>query len=408
VRVVLAQPKPGGAALKVILVCEKTAERAEVRKALSALSDPKLEIEETGIGTTAGSGAACDLAMVIFDGNEEGALAYLERQRQTKLDRRPALFALLCERSPELMRRVLRAGADEVLFLPLDVGDATRALLKLSEARRRLERASGGIVCSFVSMVGGVGVSTLSVNLALALRRIFDKRVAVVDLDLQTGALAPMLNLEPDHTIMALMGSGRRLDSIQLEAALTRHDSGLYLLAAPKKIEECELVSEAVIATVLDVMRQLFDFVAVDCGGYINESVVAAWENSDRLFYLLDQSIGAAHRAWRFMELFKRLGISSLAPEFVLSRYRSSHPISEEQLAHTLGQPFSARIVRDDRLLERLQLNGKDLWQEAPGAPLTKNIEELARRIAPGPQAGESQARAGLVGRLLAAVAARG
>ena len=114
------------------------------------------------------------------------------------------LFALVQERSPVLMRRILRAGADELLFLPLDIGDATRALLKISETRRKAERQTGGVVVSLVSTVGGVGVTSLAANLGLALRYALNKRVAVVDLDLQTGGLAVFLNLEPERTIMQL------------------------------------------------------------------------------------------------------------------------------------------------------------------------------------------------------------
>ena len=124
------------------------------------------------------------------------------------------------------MKRVIRAGADELLFLPLDPGDLTRALLKVSESRVRAARHDGGMVISLASIVGGVGVSSIAVNLALALRYKLDKRVALLDLDLQTGALAVLLNLEPEFTIMPLCRLEKKLDSIQLEAALTKHPSG--------------------------------------------------------------------------------------------------------------------------------------------------------------------------------------
>ncbi len=84
------------------------------------------------------------------------------------------------------------------------------------------------------------------------------------------------------------------------------------------------------IGEVLELMRQLFDFVIVDCGGYIDENAVAAWERSDHLFYLLDQSIAAARCAWRFVDLFGRLGLSGVEPNFILSRFQPHHPISED------------------------------------------------------------------------------
>jgi pilus assembly protein CpaE len=390
-------------ALRILLVGEAEDHRQEVKTALAALGDPPLEIVEATPSTAnpTNGGPPADVAMVLFNGgSEEVALNYL--QSQSENDPRPVLFALVQERSPVLMRRILRAGADELLFLPLDQGDATRALLKISETRRKAERQTGGIIISIVSTVGGLGVTSLTANLALALRYALSKRVGVLDLDLQTGSLAVCLNLEPERTIMQLCESERKLDSIQLEAALTKHPSGIYLLAAPKRIEDSELVSDKTVGAAIEMMRQLFDFVIVDCGGFIDENAVAAWERSDFLFYLLDQSIAAARCAWRFVDLFGRLGLSGVEPSFILARYQPHHPISEEQITHTLGRPIYAKIPRDEKVLERVQLRAQDLWQVAPGSPLARSIEDLGRRLATGGDMAGDQG-SGLVSRLLSA-----
>ena len=393
-------------ALTVLLVGEAEDRRAEVRTALDALGDPPLEIIEAvpGASSPTNGGPPPDVTMVLFNGgNEEASLNYL--QQQSEGSPRPILFALVHERSPVLMRRILRAGADELLFLPMEPGDATRALLKISETRRRAERQAGGVIIALVSTVGGVGVTSLTANLGLALRYTLNKRVAVVDLDLQTGGLAVFLNLEPERTIMQLCESERKLDSIQLESALTKHPSGIYLLAAPKRIEDSELVSDKNIGPILELMRQLFDYIIVDCGGYIDENAVAVWERSDQVFYLLDQSIAAARCAWRFLDLFGRLGLSGVEPSFILSRYQPHHPISEEQITHTLGRPIYAKVPRDEKLLERIQLRAQDLWQVGPGSPLARSIEELAKRLAAGEVVIESSG--GLVSRLLSAFGGR-
>lgn len=394
-------------ALRVLLIGEDEERRAEVTSALEALGgDPPLEIyaASPAAGSESSNGTApADVTMVVFNGNEEASLNYL--QKEAERSPRPALFALVRERSPGLMRQILRAGADELLFLPLDPGEAMRALLKVSESHRREELEHGGIVCSVVSTVGGVGVTSLAANLALALRYTLSKRVGLVDLDLQSGGLAVALNLEPERTIMALTEQDKKLDSIQLEAALTKHSSGIYLLAAPKRIEDSELVSDVTLGAALDLMKRLFDFIVVDCGGYINENVVAVWERSDHLFYVLEQSIAAARSCWRFIELFARLGLSGVQPHFVLSRYVPHHPISEEQITNTLGRPIFAKIPRDEKALERVQLRAQDLWQCAPNSALTKAYEDLARRLAAGDEA--SAGDRGLMSRLLGKFGAR-
>jgi pilus assembly protein CpaE len=392
-------------ALCVLLVGEADEDRTEVRVALASLDDPPLVILEISPGDDASNcGPPPDVVMVLVSTNEEESLKVL--QAQSEASPRPVLFALVHERSAVLMRRILRAGADELLFLPLDDGDVTRALLKISETRRRAERQSGGVIVSMVSTVGGVGVTSLAGNLALALRSNFNKRVAAVDLDLQTGGMAVFLNLEVEHTILQLCEGDRRLDSVRLESVLTKHPSGIYLLPAPKRIEDSELVSDKTIGAVLELMRQLFDFVVVDCGGYIDEKTVAAWERSDHLFYLLDQSIGAARSAWRFVELFGRLGLSGVDPNFILSKVVESHPISEEQITRTLGQPIYAKIPYDKKVLDRMQLRAQDLWQAGSGSPLAPAVEELAQRLAVVEGAVMEQS-GGLVSRFLSALGAR-
>ena len=367
--------------LRIELVGHASELRDAVKQALARISEPRLQLVESDHEGSVNSdtSAPIDVSIVLFNGDEDKALAYL--QDHSSQTPRPALFGLLKERSPALMKRVIRAGADELLFLPLDPGDLTRALLKVSENRVRTGRHDGGTVISLASIVGGVGVSSIAANLALALRYKLDKGVVLLDLDLQTGALSVLLNLEPEFTIMPLCRLEKKLDSIQLEAALTKHSSGLYLLAAPKRIEEGELVSDSTVGAVIDFMRDMFDFVIVDCGHHLDEKFVAACERSNSLIYVLNQTVTSVRSAWRFIDLFERLSLA-VEPHFALNRFQPHHSITQKQLENTLGQPMYVNILRDDKSLELAELSGKDLWQVAGASPLVKTFEALACRLA--------------------------
>lgn len=410
------KPRPR---IHVRLLGPEDDQRAQVRAVLDAVSDPKLDITEKVIpqhadDKTNGNGQpnqprderAPDVVIVMLNQTEEAPFTCL-RQHADSLPR-PAVFAVLPERSPTLMHDAIRAGADELLFAPVESGDAMRALIKVAEARQRTERSSGGLVCSVTSLTGGVGVTSLSVNLALALRYALDRRVALVDLDLQAGMAAVALNVEPEGSLMTLVGPERNpADSIQLEAALTKHDSGLYLLAAGKRVEDTEMVTDSAVQHILETMRQMFDFVIVDCGNYVHEQSVAVWENTDRLLYALDQSIGGARCAWRFINLFQRLKLSGPKLQLVLSRYMLNHPVSAEQLAQTLVRPFFATVPSDDKTMERVEMSGQDLWHVAPNAPLTKSYESLAAKLAEKPGEAHVERSAGVVSRLVSAIVSR-
>lgn len=370
--------------MKVMLVGEPGDPRTQLKTVLAALIEPELEIVEAEASSAANlaenATAPPDATLVMINGNEELALTFL--QSQAARAPRPHLLAVLTARSAGLMKRALRAGADEILFLPLDPGEATRALLKLSEARWRTERREGGVIVSMMSMVGGVGVTSLAANLGLALRSL-NQRVALLDLDLQTGGLAVFLNLEPEVTIMPLVRLDRKLDSMQLESALTKHSSGVYLLSAPKRIEEGEVVSDITVGAVLDLMRQLFDYVIVDCGDHVDENSVAAWERSEHLFYVINQSIAAARCAWRFVDLFERLGLTRLEPRFVLNRYNPSHPLTEKAIEATLAKSIFAKIPTDDRTFEAIEMKAQDLFEVAASSPVARAVLELAAQIMP-------------------------
>lgn len=389
--------------LKVVVVGEDGQQRTEIRSALAELGELELEVAEAGTQLAGTLNGGTEVAMVVVEGSEDASLDFIQTQAQCSP--RPALFALLAERSSNLMRRALRAGADEVLFLPMDHGDATRALLKISEARRRMERPGRGQICTLVSVTGGVGVTTLACSLALGLRYQCHKQAAIVDLDFQSSDLSVLLNLETEHTIVDIADSTKKLDSIRLESALTKHASGLYLLAAPKRIEDGETVSADQVGAALDLMRQLFDFVVVDCGRNINEITAAVWERSDHLYYVLNQTIGAVRCAWRFLDLFGRLGINGVEPGFLLNCYNSRLTVSEDQIYHTLARPIYARMPRDDKALEQAQADAQDLWKVAPNSPLTKSIEDLVRKLGGVPEKTDAR-RSGLFSRLFSSAAA--
>lgn len=379
-------------------------ERAKVRAVIAKISDPMLEITESALSPMAESTPQGDLAMVVFSLEEAAPLGYL--QAYAGRHPRPMLIALLHDRSPALMRRALHAGADELMFLPLEENEMKRMLMKISERQGNDERQKAGVIYSLASLSGGVGVTSLSANLTLALSYALDKSVAAVDLDLQKGGLSLALQLESEHTIAALPEFAQTLDSIRLEGALTKHPAGIYLLAAPQRIEEAERILDTTVSAVLNLMRQLFDFVVVDCGQRVDENAVAAWEHSDEIIYVIDQSLAAAHSAGRFADLFRRLGLSGVELHYLLNKADAQSAISETRLAEAVGDDFYAKIPRDDKLLERAQLRKQNVWQAGANSAYTRAMEELARRLSSRREP-VAASDGSLLGRFLGAIGAR-
>ena len=394
-------------ALSVLLVGREEGPMAQAREVLRALAEPRLVLAQAPLGGDEALSARADVAMVIFGEHEEEGLSYL--LAESERERRPVLFALLQGQSEALMRRVLRAGADEVLFAPLAQGDLMRPLLKVSEALRRSERRAGGKVISLASLGGGAGVTALSANLGLALQAAGGVRVVLLDLDLQEGGLGDLLGTDPKRGILALARLDRKPDSISVEASLTKHRSGLYVLGAPARIEDSEEVSDVLVGSLIDLMRQLFDYIVIDCGDHVDENSVAAWERSQEVLYLLEQSVAATHRAVRFLELFGRLGINGVEPRLVLNRYQPGHPITEAQIVSTLKRPIYARLPRDERVMEKAAATARMPLELAPNSGLVRACAELANRLSASGEIGagdESKPSLGFVARLLGSLGA--
>jgi pilus assembly protein CpaE len=391
-----------------VLLVGQPAQTGPAVALLSSLHEMPLTVGEVVPAEFESQKKIADVVMVFFGPDEDSPLKLV--QKEAGCAPRPAVFALLHEQSPTLTRRVLRAGADEVLFLPLVPVEAIRPLLKVSETLRRRRQISGAKVVSFNSLGGGVGVSTLCSNLGFVLLEGGDARVVLVDLDLQEGGLGSLFEASSERGILALAQVGRKPDSLSLEAALTRHESGLYVLGAPARIEDSDQINEAMVGNLLELMRGLFDYILVDCGGHIDGKSLAVWERSQEVLYVIDQSIAAVNRAARFLALFRRLGIEELEPRIVLNRYQRGHAISDAQIETSLGSSVYGFIPRDDRTMEKAVAMGRIAAQIAPGCAMVRACEQLARRLSvgdgfdSGPQTSPGWGR---VGRLFASLSAR-
>jgi Flp pilus assembly CpaE family ATPase len=200
---------------------------------------------------------------------------------------------------------------------------------------------------------------------------------------------------------------GRQINSIELGSALTPHSSGIQLLAAADLTDASESISETTLSGIFDVMRQLFDYVIIDCGGRIDARVVQTWDRSDQLLYVLDQSINGIRCAWRFQQLCDQVKFAAAKPRFVINRFDPTHPASNQQISNALGAEIFARIPADARAMQRREARGRDLWHTSPGSPLVTAYEEIADAIISGKTSANYHTPVAVIPRLLAAIGAR-
>jgi pilus assembly protein CpaE len=387
--------------IKIRLSGGEPDQRDSLQTMLRQVSPTSLTLLEDSSATGEGAAGVDAIAIVVGD---EPATAIDQIKRATAGVAPPRVLAFRHEWPLPLMRQLLQAGAAELLQMPPDEHELDFALMKLREARRRESRNGAGRIYSVAGLAGGAGLTTVAANLALAFRHTLKQRVALIDLDLQRGGVNVCLHLDPNETIVALTSEVGRLDSIRLEAALTKHPAVVYVLAAPRRIEEADLVTDDVLGAVLELMRQLFDVVVIDCGRRVSEVAVSAWRRSTQLLYVTDQHLWSARRVQRFTAALASFGLNDATLRLVLNRFLHSNGTGREAIMQAAKLPVFATIPRDDRLADLLELHNEDLWRLAPSSRLAAAFEDLARRLEV-PDARPEASR--LIERLWAAVGAR-
>ncbi len=290
-----------------------------------------------------------------------------------------AILAASAHADVELMRAAMQAGACDLLELPLSHEELNKALLRLTQAAARVPAQTvAGQVITVYGVRGGLGTTSLAVNLAFKLAGVTGAETAIVDLDLQRGDVAAFVNVAPAHSIAALATAPGEVDEIFLATAITRHPSGVSVLAAPDTIEEAELVTDREVEVALRLLRNRHAFTVVDTPRAITSAVVGALEESDRILVVSDLSVPSVRAARRMFELLGRLGSTLERSELVVTESVPG-PVERKRAVQVIGKEPFAVIPRDDSassaMNDGVPLNGRP-------TRLGLTLDALANRLA--------------------------
>jgi len=308
-----------------------------------------------------------------------------------------AVFVAAADSNVATMRKAMETGASDFLTLPLNPIDLSRVLIRSSQesATKAASRATSGEVVTIYGCRGGLGCTTLAVNLAVHLRNANQGEVTLLDLDLQRGDVAAFLNLMPSQSIAALAGA-REIDEIFLHSAMTRHGSGLFVLAAPDKVEEAESVGHGEATSALRLLRSQYRFTVVDTPRTITPAVVAAFEQSDHLLLVTDLTVPGVRAARRTMDLLGKLEIPMQAVQLVVTQ-ATPGALDLADAARTIGKDPYLVVPNDQAAANQAMNTGAPL--NGKQTALSEAIAELAGKITGG-DAAKARRRGGLFRRI--------
>ena len=315
-----------------------------------------------------------DVIFIDLDGDAEFALELVEN---ICVNGSSTVMVYSQTADPDLLLRSMRAGAREFLTLPFTAGAVSEALVRAA-ARRPLRVAKKiGKLLVFMGSKGGVGVTSVACNFAVALAQEPGQKTLLIDLDLPLGDAALNLGIIPEYSTVNALEACDRLDASFLSKLLVRHSSGLFVLAAPGKFPQFQPSNEA-IDKLLSVARQEFDNVVVDVGSRLNLPETALFKAASTIYLVTQAGIPELRNSNRLINQYFTAGGPKL--EVVLNRYESrTLGVAEEHITKALTRPAQWKVPNDHALMRKMQINATPL--ALGDSPVARLIKQMAHSV---------------------------
>ncbi|MBS43207.1 MAG: chromosome partitioning protein [Nocardioides sp.] len=296
-----------------------------------------------------------------------------------------------------LLTRAMQSGVRDVVQAddPDAVAGAIRRAHQLFTALRGPSGArSLGRVVTVFSPKGGVGKTTMAVNLALALTDRGARKVCLVDLDLAFGDVAITMQLFPTHSIEQAVGSEDSLDMPMLDGLLTRHQDSLMVLAAPPHPDVRERISPVLIARILRTLKEEFDFVVVDTAPNFDDQVLTALDETDECVIVATLDVPTLKNVKVALETLEMLNIASGHRHLLLNRADEAVGIGADKVQAILGMEVTAKVASSVDVAAATN-SGNPIVADQPGHPSSQAVMALASALTGQPVAPEGSGDSG-------------
>ena len=387
----------------------------ETRDHLSKLLGFESDIEV--VGAAASGREALELAgsltpdIVLMDINMPDMDGIAATERLASEVPTAAVVMMSVQGEADYLRRSMLAGAREFLVKPFSSDELTSSIRQVytrereklsrivvqpvaaaaASAGRAVQPSGGGDdeyrepgrVIAVFGPKGGVGRTTLAVNLAVAAATELGQRTCLVDGSFQFGDVGVLLNLNPKNKSIAdlipEMESGAELES--LDTFLINHSAGIHVLLAPPSPEMAELITPAGAKHMVEALRQSYDLVIVDCMSSFNDTTLSILDLADTVLTMLSLEITSIKNIRLFLEVAEQLGYGSDKVRLVLNRADSSLGIRVADVEHSIGRRVDHTIVSDGRSVVYALNRGVPFFLSNREAQVSQDVLRLAQAV---------------------------
>jgi len=323
-----------------------------------------------------------DIGVIAIDSNPEKGLNLLEQVRDIAPD--CALLVISSSSDGQIILRAMRGGAKEFLTQPVKVEDLISALDRISAAKFGTGDGRGRTchVIAVCGATGGVGSTSLAVNLGCILAREERNSVVLVDLDMALGDADVCLDSIPDYTLVDVAQNIARLDFALLKRSLTKHASGLYLLPRPVQLQDTSHVTPDDLTRVLGLLKASFTHMVLDLSKSYAALDLVALKSAKDVLLVTQLDLPCLRNVVRLMLSFGEDDGLKEKIKIVVNRVGlESGAISLKKAQETMGREIFWQLPNDYKTMVEVRNNGVPLIEQAPRAGITQALLALAENL---------------------------
>lgn len=325
-----------------------------------------------------------DVAIIDIDSDHEKAMQLVE----TVAKNHPncGIIVVSAHTDGQMILRAMRSGAREFLNSPVQIDELVGALDRVAASGDGKQRSNAGTIISVAGASGGVGNTSMSVNLAVALAQNPERSVVLIDLDLALGDADVFLDMIPDYTLLDVAQNISRLDLALLRKSLTKHETGVYLLPRPVQIEDISSISNEDFKRVLGLLKASFTHLVIDLSKSYSRLDMAALEASDHIVLLTQLDLPCLRNVVRLLTSLETYeGVNDKVRVVVNRAGLDKAQISSSKAEETIDREIFWRIPNNYGLISECRNNGIPLLMHNKNAAITNSICELAEKLSGDP-----------------------